>query len=124
MNTNTELHLRSPWLAPEDGEFNVLFGRFMLNMGSIDKAILAFNSVLEIEPAADVSIFLEPTEDVENCPCYQNTGANRNLGEHRLLTLLVYVRQKIGQRVWMSGRKSNKSIPTWPNSYQKLQTVS
>ena len=57
---HTELHLQEALgLHPEDVEFNVLFGRFMLNMGSIDKAILAFNSVLEIEPArADVSIFL------------------------------------------------------------------
>ena len=57
---HTELHLQEALgLHPEDVEFNVLFGRFMLNMGSIDKAILAFNSVLEIEPAqVDVSIFL------------------------------------------------------------------
>ena len=77
MNTNTPNCIQEALgLHPEDVEFNVLFGRFMLNMGSIDKAILAFNSVLEIEPArADVSIFLARTSKMwKTVLCYQNTG--------------------------------------------------
>ena len=44
---------------PEDLDFNILYGRFLLNMGSVEKSIEHFSAALEIQPdRSDVSIFL------------------------------------------------------------------
>ena len=44
---------------PEDIEFNILYGRFMMNIGSIEKAIEHLSTALNLEPnRIDVAIFL------------------------------------------------------------------
>ena len=45
--------------TPEDIEFNILYGRFMMNIGSIEKAIEHLSTALNLEPnRIDVAIFL------------------------------------------------------------------
>lgn len=44
---------------PEDLEFNILYGRFLMKTGSVEKSIEHFSAALEIQPnRSDVSIFL------------------------------------------------------------------
>ena len=44
---------------PEDLEFNILYGRFMMNTGSTEKAIEHLSTALDLEPKrTDVAIFL------------------------------------------------------------------